>query len=133
LNSEVDPVGGAVRPPAGSDQGFSLRALMEGHEGRPEQVQTEDLVLDIGEGVGALVLYTDPDLVGQEIEVSFSSQDRPRTHTAVHERRVMGRTVCAGVYPELPAGDYRIWTDEPRPVTEFTIVSGRVTEVDWRR
>jgi hypothetical protein len=106
---------------------------MHGHEYGPERVHTEDLVLDIGEGVGALVLYTDPDLVGQEIEVSPSGQDHSRTHTAVHERRVMGRMVCAGVYPELPAGDYRIWTDQPRPVTEFTIVSGQVTEVDWRQ
>ena len=106
---------------------------MHGHEHGPERVHTEDLVLDIGDGVGALILYTDPDLVGEEIEISPSDQDGSRTHTAVHQRRVMGRTVCAGVYPELPAGDYRICTDDARPVTEFTIVSGEVTEVDWRR
>jgi hypothetical protein len=99
----------------------------------PERIHTEDLVLDIGDGVGALILYTDGELVGQEIEVSPKGQDDSRTHTAVHERRVMGRIVCAGVFPELPAGDYRILTDDPHPVTEFTIVGGQVTEVDWRR
>jgi hypothetical protein len=106
---------------------------MQGHEHGPERVRSEDLVLDIGDGIGALVLYNDPDLVGQEIEVSPIGQESSRTHTAIHERRVTGRTVCAGVYPELPAGDYRIWTDDPRPVKEFTIVSGQVTEADWRR
>ena len=106
---------------------------MHSDEHGPERVHTEDLVLDIGDGVGALVLYTGPELIGQEIEVSLRGQDGSRTHTAVHERRVMGRMVCAGVFPELPAGDYRIWTEEPRPFTDFTIISGQVTEIDWRQ
>jgi hypothetical protein len=106
---------------------------MHSDEHVPERVHTEDLVLDIGDGVGALVLYTSPELIGQEVEVSLRGQDGSRTHTAVHERRVMGRMVCAGVFPELPAGDYRIWTDDVLQVREFTVVSGQVTEVDWRR
>lgn len=106
---------------------------MHSDEHGPERVHTEDLVLDIGDGVGALILYTGPELVGREVEVSPRGRDGSRTHTAVHERRVMGRMVCAGVFPELPAGDYRIWTDDVLLVSEFTVVSGRVTEVDWRR
>ena len=106
---------------------------MDSDEHKPERVHTEDLVLEIGGGVGALVLFADPELVGQEIKVSPSGRDGTQTHTAMHERRVRGEVVCAGVFPELAEGDYRIWTDEPRPVTEFTIVSGQVTEVDWRR
>jgi hypothetical protein len=105
---------------------------MHSHEHGSERVHTEDLVLDIGEGFGALVLYTGPELIGREIEVSRKGQEHPRTHTEVHERRVQGAVVFAGVYPELPEGEYQIWTDEPRPVTEFTIASGQVCEVDWR-
>lgn len=105
---------------------------MPAHEHGPERVHTEDLVLDIGEGFGALVLYTGPELVGREIEVSLRAVDHPRTHTAVHERRIHGAVVFAGVYPELLEGDYRIWTEDPRQVTEFTITSGQVCEVDWR-
>jgi hypothetical protein len=33
-------------------------------EHRADHVQAEDLVLDIGEGVGALILYTGPELRG---------------------------------------------------------------------
>jgi hypothetical protein len=105
---------------------------MRRHEQGPERIHTEDLVLDIGEGFGALVLYTGPELLGREIEVSLTTGDHPRTHAAVHQRRVGGAVVFAGVYPELAEGEYRIWTDEPRQVSEFTIASGQVSEVDWR-
>jgi hypothetical protein len=53
-------------------------------------------------------------------------------HTAIHERRVQGRIVFAGVYPDLPEGEYVIWTDDPGKPATFTIVSGPVAEVDWR-
>jgi hypothetical protein len=105
---------------------------MHRREHEPDRVHTEDLALDIGEGFGALVLYTGPELVGREIEVSLKSQEQLRTHAAVHERRIQGKVIFAGVYPELPEGEYRIWSDAPRTVTEFTIVSGQVTEIDWR-
>jgi len=38
----------------------------------------------------------------------------------------------AGVYPELAAGTYRIWTDDPALPDRVTIVGGEVAEVDWR-
>jgi hypothetical protein len=101
-------------------------------EHRADHVQAEDLVLDIGEGVGALILYTGPELRGAEIEVSLKDGDGKRVHTAIHERRVQGRIVFAGVYPDLPEGDYVIWTDDPDKSTTFTVVSGQVAEVDWR-
>lgn len=105
---------------------------MHSHEPRSKRLHTDDVVLDIGDGVGALMLYTNPELVGHEVEVSRKDQES-RIHTVVHERRIMGRTVFAGVFPELSEGDYRVWTDDPRPVAEVTIVSGQVTEVDLRR
>ena len=39
----------------------------------------------------------------------------------------------AGIYPELRAGAYRIWTDDPTLPDRVTIVGGEVAEVDWRR
>lgn len=105
---------------------------MQQDQQEPERPHA-DVVLDIGEGVGALVLYTNSELAGQEIEISPKGKDLARAHTAVHERRVLGRAVFAGVFSELPEGDYRIWTEEPRAVTEFTIVGGQITEVDWRQ
>jgi hypothetical protein len=92
----------------------------------------EHVVLDIGGDVGALVLYTRPELRGREIEVSPLGVDAPRVHTAILERSVRGKTVFAGVYPELHAGEYRIWGSPPGAVDQVTIQAGRVAEVDWR-
>jgi hypothetical protein len=59
--------------------------------------------------------------------------DDRRVHTAIHERRTADSVTYAGIYPQLVAGRYRIWTDRPGLVDEVTIVGGEVAEVDWRR
>jgi hypothetical protein len=102
------------------------------HESSEKRVHVEDLVLDIGDDVGALILYTGPEYDEREIELSLEGDTR-RTHTAIHERRIGGRTVFAGVYPDLRAGDYRLWTDRPDLRDRVTIVAGQVSELDWRR
>jgi hypothetical protein len=94
-----------------------------------ERVHTEHVVLDIGQDIGALVIYTREDLRGKEIEVSTKGDETKRTHTAVHERKVNGRTLFAGVFLALPAGDYIIWS---HPSAEVSIVGGHVAELDWR-
>ncbi len=55
-----------------------------------------------------------------------------RTHTAIHERRSGGQVTYAGIYVELRAGTYRIWTDDPSLPDRVTIIGGQVAEVDWR-
>jgi len=90
------------------------------------------VVLDIGDDVGALVLYTGEELRGREIEVSPKGRDAWRVHTAIRERQANGRTMFAGVYLALPADDYTIWRDRTTPAGEVTIVGGAVTEADWR-
>lgn len=90
------------------------------------------VVLDIGGDVGALVLYTRPEFNGREIEVSPLGRDVQRVHTAIHGRSVGGRTIYAGVYPQLVAGEYRLWGAPPGAVERVTIEPGRVAEVDWR-
>lgn len=92
-----------------------------------ERVHTENVVLDIGQDVGSLVIYTREEFRGKEIEVSPVGNGVLRTHTAIHERRANGRTLFAGVYLALSAGDYTIWTN---PTREVTIVGGHVAEVD---
>ena len=101
-------------------------------EGKIDRVDTRDVVLEIGDGIGALIIYTPVELRGAEIEVSVKGVESPRIHSVVQERRVGGRPVFAGVFPELPAGEYRIWTDDPRRPATVTILSGEVVEVDWR-
>ena len=92
----------------------------------------EHVVLDIGDGVGALLLYTPDAYRGREIEVSPTGDDAERTHTAVLERRVAGRTFCAAVYPALAAGEWRIWGDDPGRQVRVLIEGGDIAVVDWR-
>ena len=84
------------------------------------------MVLDIGDDVGALVLYTGSEQHGHEIEVNPLGSDARRVHSAVLERSVNGRVLYAAVYPELKAGDYEVCCDgRPR----FSITGGGITEV----
>ena len=86
---------------------------------------TESVVLDIGEDVGALVLYTPAELHGREIEVSPIASGH-RVHSAVLERSLNGRVFYAATYPELPAGEYEVCCHgAPR----FSITAGSVSEV----
>ena len=96
-----------------------------------DRVHPETVVLDIGQDVGALVIYTEAALRGREIEVSPHGTTA-RVHVEVLERRINGRPVFAAVFPGLRAGDYDIWEDFPKPRGTITIVGGEVAKVDWR-
>lgn len=88
---------------------------------------TESVVLEIGDDVGALILYTSPDRHTHEIEVSLlGAEGARRVHSAVLERSLQNRTFYAATYPELPAGEYQVWCDgAPR----VTVNAGAVAEV----
>lgn len=98
----------------------------------PGPSRAGSVVLDVGPGVGALVLHTPAALDGQEIEIS--PRDLPaarRTHSQVRERHTAGEVQYAAVYPGLRAGDYTIWKDATTPAGTVTIESGRVTSYRW--
>ena len=97
-------------------------------EQKSDRVHPESVVLDIG----ALIIYTDAELRGREIEVSPLGSAATRVHTEVLERRVNGRQVFAAVFPKLSAGGYEIWGNAPNPSGTASIVGGEVTTVDWR-
>jgi hypothetical protein len=118
---------------------------------RPAGFSLEDAVLDIGGDIGALILYTDAEYDQREIEVSPIDEaghghgpgnthehehghgHEHRVHTAIHERRSGGQVTYAGIYPELKAGTYKIWIDDPTLPDRVTIIGGEVAELDWRR
>ena len=116
-----------------SHEGHEHAERPDAHEHRVDRVHEEDLVLNIGGDIGALILYAGPAYREREIEVSLVGHDDNRVHTAIHERRLNGRVLYAGVYHELTAGDYRIWTDDPALPDRVTIRGGEVTELDWSR
>jgi hypothetical protein len=95
-------------------------------------VGQSDSVLDIGDDVGALVLYTDPARDGEEIDIIDVVHPDRRTHSQVHRRTANGRAVWAAVYPQLRAGEYRLTRDPTGPDDLVTIAGGAITELDWR-
>ena len=90
------------------------------------------VLLDLGAGTGALVLYAPADLLGAEIEISPDAPGSPRTHAAVRARPGPSGTRYAAVYGGLPAGGYILWPDPGTPAGPVTITGGQVTTVYWR-
>ncbi len=101
-------------------------------EQHDDRVHSESVVLDIGQDMGALIIYTEAELRGREIEVSPRGSAATRVHVEVLERRINGRPVFAAVFPQLHAGAYDIWVNAPNPSGTVTIVGGEVATVDWR-
>ena len=90
------------------------------------------VVLELGAGIGALILYTPADLDGAEI--SISREDDPgarRTHSQVRQRHMATATTYAAVYPSLAAGRYTIWRSEHSPAVTASITGGEVTSCHW--
>jgi hypothetical protein len=92
---------------------------------------TGPVVLDIGDDIGALIVYTSEQLVGREIEVSPIDNAARRTHTEVLERRFGGQTVYSGVFPALTTGEYSLWRDVLTD-QRIAVPPASVAEVDWR-
>jgi hypothetical protein len=90
------------------------------------------VVMELGAGIGALILYTPPGLDGEEIEISRDGEPgAKRTHSRVRPRPVPGATTYAAVYPGLPEGRYTIWRDEQTPATAATVTGGQVSSCYW--
>jgi hypothetical protein len=87
------------------------------------------VVLDLGAGIGALILYTPAALDGAEIEISRPGH--ARTHSRVRPRETSAGTRYAAVYPGLPAGPYTIWDPGGRPVLTTAIAGGSITSCHW--
>jgi hypothetical protein len=101
-------------------------------EHRDEGDFEQGVMVDVGPGTGAVVIYTDDALHGQEIEISPPGSDSQRVHTDVLRRRTAGGYVCAAVFGSLSEADYKLW-HQSRPGPEMVrVVGGQVTEVDWR-
>jgi hypothetical protein len=96
-------------------------------DARPEHV-----MLDLGPGVGALVLHTGADLHGVEIEISPAGHDDDRSHKQVHARPVAGRPLYGAVFDRLPAGDYTLWLED-EPLRRGVAVAGAaVTDISLK-
>jgi hypothetical protein len=90
------------------------------------------VVLELGHGIGALVLHTPAELDGAEIEISPVGQaDGPRTHSQVRPRHMAAGTKYAAVYPGLAVGEYTIWRDEHTKLLDVTVEDAQVAIAWW--
>ena len=85
------------------------------------------VVLHLSADIGALIIETEHDRLGHEIEISPVSGGR-RTHAMVRERLVDPVPRYDAVYPDLPAGSYIVWND---PVSAAATVEVRGGQVTW--
>jgi len=88
------------------------------------------VVLELGEGIGALVLDAPARLNGREIEISPSGGGH-RTHSLVRERNTGQGTTYAAVYPGLATAEYTVWLDDGTPAGKVTVRGGQVTRFRW--
>lgn len=89
------------------------------------------VVLDVGEGIGALVLHTSADLLGVEVDVIGLTPGTTSTHALVRPRLLLHATTHAAVYPGLPAGRYQVIGVGSQQDQDLEIIGGRVTELEW--
>ncbi|MGN6379967.1 MAG: phospholipase [Gaiellales bacterium] len=102
-------------------------------EHHADRAHPEQVVLEIGDELGALVVYTDPELHGSEIEISPGGQDDRRSHKDVINRPFNGRATYAAVFDRLPQGSYTLWTCGVAAARDVAVAGAAVTELDWRR
>ena len=95
-------------------------------------VRSQPVVLDLGDGVGALVVHTGPELLGVEIEISPSGKDGEREHKQVLQRSAGAAVATVLVFDNLQEGEYTLWHEGVAKARGVRVSSGAVTELDWR-
>ena len=98
----------------------------------PSRSATGSVVLDLGPGVGALVLHAPPELDGRELDIC--ARDAPAaaiTHSLVRRRHTARGVQHAAVYPDLRPGEYLVRLDADGIQLAVTIVEERVTVAYW--
>jgi hypothetical protein len=96
------------------------------------ETRSEHVMLELGDGVGALVVYADAELHAVEVEISPGDDDAARAHKQVHERLVQAQPLYAAVFDRLAAGAYTLWLDGAARTRDVRVDSAVVTEIDWR-
>jgi hypothetical protein len=89
-------------------------------------------MLDIGDDVGALVLYLDDVPASGEIELCPVDDPAGRFHTGVHQRQIGGRLTMVAVFPAVRAGMYHVLDTVGRPMLAVEVSGSSVQELDLR-
>jgi len=104
----------------------------EAHHNRyADRRHPEAVVLDLGEDVGALIVHTEADMHGVEVEISASGEDERRSHKEVLEREISGRPAYTAVFDNIREGSYTLWVDGVARERGVVVSGGSVAELDW--
>jgi hypothetical protein len=102
-----------------------------GHEHYAARSHPEFVALEIGDGLGALIVHTDAAMHGTEVEISASEHDSERSHKQVLERFSSGQPAYTLVFDRLAAGTYTLWTDDVARVRGVAVRDGEIAEIRW--
>jgi hypothetical protein len=102
------------------------------HHHHADEPRSQHVVLELGDGIGALIVHTDPVLLGTEVEISPAGDDTRRSHKEVLERTTRGSSTHVLVYDSLAEGGYTLWIDGIAQARNVAITGGEIAELDWR-
>ena len=88
-----------------------------GHHHYSARRHPEFVVLEIGDGIGALIIHASAGMHGAEIEISPAGDDSRRRHKEVLERST---------------GEYTLWVRGEVRARGVSIAGGTIAELDWR-
>ncbi len=90
---------------------------------------TASVALDIGGGLGALVITPSERFRDREIEISRGDHNGVRVHTGVHERTSEAGSGLTAIFGSLPAGQYVIWEDADTSGPVVQVPDGGVAQI----
>jgi hypothetical protein len=96
-------------------------------QGEEHSAESASVLVDVGGGRGALVLYLDARFRDREIEISRAGSAQ-RVHTGVLHRHTASGAVLAAVFGSLAAAEYVVWRDAETPAASVVVTDGGVTE-----
>jgi hypothetical protein len=108
-----------------------------GRDGQPRHQRyaarrhPEAVVLDLGGDIGALIIHTEADMHGVEVEISASGQDDARSHKEVLEREINGQPAYTAVFDNVREGSYTLWVDDVARERDVVVSGGAVARLDW--
>jgi hypothetical protein len=103
-----------------------------GHHHYADRPHPEFVVLEIGDGIGALIIHAPPEMHGAEIEISPAGKDSCRSHKEVLERSTADGPAFTAVFDGLAAGTYNLWVQGEAQTRGVRIENGAIVELDWR-
>jgi hypothetical protein len=89
------------------------------------------VVINVGEHTGALVLASNEERSGVEVEIHPVSQPEARTHVWVLPREVRDGVVYAAIFPSLESGDYAILNLDGSIAEVVSVPPNQVTHATW--